>query len=262
MSRDLSTSAYVRYALGMMSDRTILSSISRIDFENRTVSLRPGYWKVFVLFIKERINDKGLGYVLSSLKQLFIERFSLCSGKSIKNFFLNKIRRSFFDFKNILVYISKHQNDPFKRKNVFAKLRRMRYFEKKAMRYFKYVTGQPTIETSTSVDEVESSDDEFHQVIENISQDPIDDIDSQSDYHSDGSQESQVLEYEVHDTFTVNPVSVSNNIVTRDSSLVIPESSIDGHHTVIEQIGGSTMVTHRYNDGPESTLMFHNGRWV
>jgi len=110
-----------------------------MDFKNHYISIKPGYWKCFVQFVKTELVDIANGKLLAKLKLLFISRFALISANHLKKFFMNEVFSSFIDFKNILYYcVSYSRNGNVSKKDIDS-LRLERYFERKAKAHYLWV---------------------------------------------------------------------------------------------------------------------------
>lgn len=124
------------------NDYTFLSSIRSVDFENRIISVRTGYWKCMISFIRTEfpnLNGRDIGRLCGIIKSSFIERFAQCSASSVKNFFLGYIKRSYYDFSNIFYYVFDVKDSNIeKRLKKVAKLRKLRFFENKAKRHYMF----------------------------------------------------------------------------------------------------------------------------
>jgi len=123
----------------MFSDNTFLASIDFIDFTNRFVSVKSGYWKCLITFVSSRfdIPKNQRNFLCRNIKHFWIERFSQVSATKLKAYFMGKkITNSFFNFKNMIYYgfdyVTRGNPD---RKNI-NKLRQSRYFEKKAQKHY------------------------------------------------------------------------------------------------------------------------------
>lgn len=132
--------SFAKLFLRSLSDRTFLSSISYIDFEQQYISIRRNFWKTLLGFIFTRLpiafEKNTRVQICSSLKTLFIERYSEVSANMLKSFMLSSVKNSFLDFKNIMFYMLDYyrNGNPFRKKHKL--LRQQYYFERKAKKYY------------------------------------------------------------------------------------------------------------------------------
>lgn len=130
---------FVRNYLNMMSDMTFLASIENINFRNKIVTIKSGYWKKLVMFIKSKDltnHFTSLGPILKLVKEAFVSRFASVSATKLKQFFDRTIFNSFYDFKNMMYYVYNFMTHGNPGKKDFEKLRRIRYFERKAKKFY------------------------------------------------------------------------------------------------------------------------------
>jgi hypothetical protein len=139
--------------LEAMSDETFLSSLDYVDFTNKYVSVKPGYWKYFIVTMKDHYHLNSVNLFLRAVKSLFLNRLHLVSANKLKRFFLNQIYNSFFNFKNLLPWVL--NNFDSLDRNTLKKLRESRYFEKKAKKAY--------LDTLTDV--VEQDQQAHHQTL-------------------------------------------------------------------------------------------------
>jgi hypothetical protein len=126
----------IRSILNLMSDETFLGSIDTIDFKNHYIHIKSGYWRTIVIYIKNTFDKNSfiLSNVLTNIKNMWFKRIADVSATKFKKFFMQEIKSYYFNFKNIVYYANSLTKDV----KDYEKLRKIRYYEKKAKKYYLY----------------------------------------------------------------------------------------------------------------------------
>jgi hypothetical protein len=156
-----------RQCLSIMSDETFLSTIDYVDFSNRYVSVKSGYWRHLVVIFKNYYGTDLPRTLLRSIKLLFLDRFNSVSANKLKKFFLGLIYCSFINFKNILSYVFDCYDEINFTQNL--ELRKIRHYEKLAK--FHYLSLQNQFESEIEEPNLLTSENETFENELNIPDD-------------------------------------------------------------------------------------------
>jgi len=216
----------IKYFLGILNDRTFLSSIEYLDFKNRYISIRRDFFNLCFTIANSNskiLRPKSFGLIL---KQLFVARFGQVSSTNLKLFFDNKISNSFIDYLNVARhYCALLRDDKIDFHKFFRNYlnkRNFRFYEKKGYKYYLYtkypaynasqhnqninsqVSHNTTDLTNNNINNIQTiqTQENYQQIIEQDNQTESDDYLSENDFESTTSEEMrQFLEQEESETY-------------------------------------------------------------
>jgi hypothetical protein len=231
----------IKYFLGILNDRTFLSSIEYLDFKNRYISIRRDFFNICFTIANSNskiLRPRSFGLIL---KQLFVARFAQVSSTNLKLFFDNKISNSFIDYLNVARHYSALLRDDkidfHKFFRNYLNKRNFKFYEKKGYKYYIYLKYPASVKQNSDQnisnsqvshnqqDIIDNNDNIKNQTIENYksiieqdNQQESDDHLSDSDFESTTSQEMRDFLAEEHEnnqilnSFSLTPNQ--NNIET------------------------------------------------